>query len=110
MGDPDWRPAIRSDLLCRQFDHESVVWSPLRQDPVALDAIATTLLGILDGEATIAELIEDVHDVVGISRDLARSQVLRTVELLHDAGALTTSIVESIPERQRELFINPPST
>lgn len=77
---------------------------------MALDAVTTVMLDVIDGVATIDELVEDVRDAVGVPTEVARSRVERTVAALDDAGALTTSVPVSVPERQRELFLNPPST
>lgn len=108
IADP--RPALRPDLLRRDIGHEAVIWSPIRQDPISLDAVARVLLDIIDGHASIAELISDVHEVIGVPREVAAARVHQVVNQLDTAGALTTSMLSSTPERQRELFVNPPST
>ena len=109
MALPSFAPQLRADLLRRDLDHEAVIWSPLRSTPTALDAIATVMLSVIDGTGTVDELAEDVRDVVGLDGELARAQVNRIVDQLDAAGALATSSA-STPERQRELFVNPPSS
>lgn len=108
--DPTFAPALRPDLLRRDVGHESVIWSPIRADPLALDPIATVMLEVVDGAATVADLIQDVRDVVGIDDSLAETRVQQVLARFDEAGALATSLPSSHAERQRELFINPPST
>lgn len=110
MLEPDFRPALRHDLLRRRIGHEAVVWSPLRHEPLALDPVATVMLDVIDGSATLSELADDVHEVVGVSRDVAQARVVKITESLDRGGALATSDPETVPERQRELFVNPPSS
>ncbi|MGH9085222.1 MAG: hypothetical protein ACRDYW_07185 [Acidimicrobiales bacterium] len=99
-------PQLRSDLLRRDLGHEAVVWSPARADPVALDPIATVMLGVVDGEGTIEDLSRDVADVVGIAPELAAFQVQRTIDQFDQAGLLVTSRADD-RERPRGPFIHP---
>lgn len=108
--DDQFVPSLRTDLLRRDIDGEAVLWSPIRADPVALDPVATVMLDVIDGVATISDLVLDVQDVIGVSNDIARAQVQRIIRRLDDARVLTASMPSPVPERQRELFINPPST
>jgi len=110
MLEPRMQPALRADLLRRDVGYETCLWSPIRRHPVALDAVTRVMLDVIDGQATIGDLTEDVREVVGIPDDLARSQIHRIIGLLDMAGALVTSSPEPLPERQPELFVNPPST
>ena len=82
-------------------------WSsvPVATVPPSLDAVTTVMTDIINGSATITELIEDVSDVV--DRHDLRRRVLRTVQQLNDARALVSSPDMSTPERQRQLFVNP---
>lgn len=107
---PDFVPILRKDLLRRQVEHETLIWSPIREDATALDPVTSVMLDVIDGEATTADLAQDVAEVVGLDAELATMQVRRILASLNGAGALETSVPHSVPERQRELFINPPST
>ncbi len=107
--DSTFVPKLRRDLLRSDFGHEALIWSPIRQDPVALDPVARVMLDIVDGIATIGDLAEDVQAVVGIPLERAHEQVQRIVTLIDRAGALMTSDAHSVPEQRRELFVNPPS-
>lgn len=108
--DPASTPILRPDLLRRDLDHEAVIWSPIRPDPAALDPIASVMLAVIDGVATVDDLVRDVREVVGVEKALAEAQVNRVIAQLDEAGALVTSRPAAHAERQRELFINPPST
>lgn len=103
-------PKLRNDILRRDLNYEAVLWSPIRRSPVALDAVSTVMLDVIDGEASTAALVEDIHEVVGVSREVARQQVQRTLRLFDTAGVLATAAPDPLPERQLELFINPPSS
>lgn len=90
---PDFRPKLRSGVLVERVGTESIAWGPQSNSPVYLDNVATVICGIFDGEATSADLAEDLCDVFGLERDLAEAQVRRVVslaangELLDQEGA-----------------------
>jgi hypothetical protein len=108
--DDGFVPELKPDLLLRTLGHEAVVWSPARPEPTALDPIAAIVLQLIDGIASVDEMVTDIHEVVGVDVDVARGQVHRTLAQLDAAGAFLTSEPAPVPERQRELFVNPPST
>lgn len=107
--DPTFVARIRDDLLRRDLGLEAVIWSPIRHAPESLDPIVTVIADLIDGSATVADLVEDIQDVVGVPAAIAQSQVARALSTLEGAGALSTSVPEQPAERQRELFLNPPS-
>lgn len=88
----DFVPVLRSDFARVTIGDEAVVWSPIRPEPVALDPVATVMLGVIDGNATIGELTTEVHQEVGVELEVARQQVVRIVDALDRAGLLVTSI------------------
>lgn len=108
--DSDFVPVLEPDLIRRDLEDETVIWSPRRSAPVALDPVSTVILRVIDGCATVEDLVIDICDVVGIDEAVARAQVERALHQLDTGGALPTSPATTVPERQRELFINPPST
>ena len=103
-------PTLRRDFLRRDIDAEAVVWSTIRPAPAVLDPVATIMLDVLDGVATVAELIDDVHNEVGISREIADAQVRRAVRTFDRAGILSTSAGSDWSELQQEIFSAPPNT
>lgn len=104
----DFVPVMRPDLLQRQVGDEVVVWSPIRGEPVALDPVASVMLRVVDGTATIAELVEDVEAVVGVPREVARSQVARCIAQMDRAGMLVSS--SPTPSTSRAIFMSPISS
>jgi hypothetical protein len=110
MGrDEGFVPVLRGDLLRRDFEHEAVVWSPIRREPIALDPVATVMLGVIDGSATVADLTADVQDVVGVSQEVASAQVHRIIDWLDRGGALASSAEEPVTS-PRSLFVSPISS
>lgn len=102
-------PRLRTDLLLQEIGPESVAWSPIRGEPAALDPVATVMLKVIDGSATVAELVEDVEAVVAVPGDVARAQVLRTLSQMDQAGLLETS-QPAPPARERSIFVSPVSS
>jgi hypothetical protein len=108
-GGTDFVPELRTDVERRDIGSECVVWSPLAAEPTALDPIATVMLDVVDGTASIAELAIDVHETVGVPLETAQRQVVRAVERFAQAGLLTSSTAESTAEEaiaRRELFVS----
>lgn len=106
-------PELRLDLLRRDIDDRTVVWSPLAPEPVVLDPVARILLDVFDGEATVEVIASEVSDEVGISREAALSEVGRVVELFGATGLLTASKSTTTARDEiagRELFVNPCSS
>jgi hypothetical protein len=101
-------PELRTDFERRDLDGECVVWSPIAAEPVVFDPVAMLMLDVIDGEATMQQLVTDVHEVVEIPLETAQQQVARIVELYSRAGLLTTSPAGTTPEAaiaRRELFV-----
>jgi len=102
-------PELRTDFERRDLGGESVVWSPVAAEPIALDPIATVMLDVVDGTASMAELASDVHEAVGVPLDAAERQVVRVVERFAQAGLLASSPFQATAAEaiaQRELFVN----
>ena len=107
----DLVPELRPDYVRREIDGECIVWSPLATQPAVLDPVATVMLEVIDGRASIGQLAREVHEEIGVPFDVALRQVGRTVHLLDGAGMLTSSI--PLPpegaDAGRQLFTNPPN-
>lgn len=101
-------PQRAIDTVVRRIAGEAVIWASNGPGPVRLDQVATTVFDIVDGSATIEELVQDVHNVVGVSREDARFHIQRSLADLAGAGAL-----QEIPGRAGpalDYFPFPPST
>jgi hypothetical protein len=101
-------PEVRTDLERRDVDGEAIVWSPLAAEPTVLDPVATVMLDVMDGEASVAQLAQEVHEELGIPLDAAEQQLERVVGLFAAAKVLTVSGSPVIAERaidEREIFI-----
>jgi hypothetical protein len=108
----DFVPELRTDVLRRDLAGESVVWSPIAPEPVALDPLSTVMLDVIDGQASIRELSLEVHEEVGVDLETARRQVGAVVELFDRAGVLTSSTSRLHADEAiagRELFISTPT-
>jgi hypothetical protein len=105
-------PELRTDFVRRDVGDECVVWSSLSGEPAVLDPVATVMLAVVDGEASIGELATEVHEEIGIPFDAAQRQVSALVERFGRAGLLTSSLSGTTAEHaisQRELFVAPPT-
>lgn len=103
------RPEPRSDALIRHYDNEAVAWSPISRHPTHLDAVAALVFQMLDGTASVADLIADVHEVIGIPESLAANQIRRVIGQLEGAGLLTMSAAQEVPDAELGLFPAPPN-
>jgi Coenzyme PQQ synthesis protein D (PqqD) len=109
--DPHFVPQLRSDVVRQDHGLEAVLWAPDQSAPVALDPVATVMLGVIDGSASTSELARDVEEVVGLPADTAHAQVQRIVDQLHGGGLLIGSAPDPAPAAMpRGLFANPVST
>lgn len=103
-----WKPVPISDFARVDVDTEAVVWPPGRSAPSVLGPTARVLLDVLDGEATVDEIAEDVSSVFELPIDLAERQVARALEEIEQAGLLHTSQPDPVDDRLG-LFTDPPS-
>ena len=106
----DLVPELRTDFERRDLGAESVVWSALAPTPTALDPVATVMLDVIDGSASIGDLADDVHAAVGVPLADAQLQVTRVVERFAEAGLLTWSTSTFSADEAIEsqaLFVSP---
>lgn len=92
--DESYVPVLRPDSLVRHYGNEGVAWSPAHGSPTYLDPVAASVLNILDGRASVGELIADVHDVLNVPREIASSQIGRVVRVFLDGGLLEGTVDE----------------
>lgn len=92
---PAARPKVREDLTVVELDGEAVVYDESSGELHHLNPSATLVFGLLDGTATIRELVADVSDAFGVPveevepqlRDLVRD--FRRLGLLNGAARAT---------------------
>ena len=101
------KPEARADRLIRWYGNEAVAWSPVAAMPVHLDPLSALVVQMLDGSATVADIVTDVHDVLGVPRSVARDQLRRAVSRLDQGGLLTTST--EVPADDMDFFPGPPN-
>lgn len=101
------RPRIADGVTVRHYDGGVIAWSPLSARPVPLDGVAAVVFQILDGSATVANLVTDIHEVVGVPEAVARSQ-LRQALTRFAADALLDGTAQAEPTK-RDLFPAPPN-
>jgi hypothetical protein len=101
-------PELRTDFARQDVAGECVVWSPSSSDPTVLDAVATLMLDVIDGTASISDLATEVHEEIGIPLETAQRQVTLIVERFDQAQLLTTSTPTSTAQdtiERRDLFV-----
>ncbi|MDW3176757.1 MAG: hypothetical protein R8J94_05135 [Acidimicrobiia bacterium] len=81
-------PKVRDDLIIDSGDIDAIAWSPTHVEPIYLDPIATTMLHVVDGIASVGTLADEVADVLEISEDIALDQVARVIRLYRKGGLL----------------------
>jgi hypothetical protein len=106
----DFVPVVRPGSVVRHYDTEAVAWSSNGAGPALLDAVSAVVIQIVDGGATVADLVEDVHAALGVGTDVARARILRALGVLDDAGLLETSTSVEMTLDDLDLFHFPPNT
>lgn len=110
LADPEFdalAPRVRADAIVRHYDNESVAWSPDASTPLYLDGVASVVLQLLDGDVALADLVTDIHEVVGVPRPIARNQLRRVIALLDEAALLTNSHGMREIAEERGVFAGP---
>lgn len=82
------RPAVDSDVVIRWYDDEAVAWSSRASRPASLSAIAAMVFQMLDGSASVGEIIDDIHDVVGVPRPIAAQRLFQILKQFDEAALL----------------------
>jgi hypothetical protein len=102
-----WAPVVRADADVWMYRQESVAWSLEGSSPIALDAVGTLMFQLLDGSATVGELVEDIHVAIDIPKAVAEAQLRRIVAQLDGAALLTTSRSSPRPAGEIDVFPGP---
>lgn len=102
-------PVTRADNVVRSYGNEAVAWSAIAPEPVFLDPVAALVLQIVDGCATVGDLVEDVHDVLGVDPTVALEALNRTLGLFAAGGLLENAPPTTRPTDEHAPFRGPPS-
>lgn len=100
-------PEPHSDLITEFIENEAVAWSGLRSYPVLLDPVAAIVYQLIDGNVSVGELVEDVHEALGVPESIARTRLRRVMQQFEDGGLLSTSRNETTPDDEYALFPGP---
>ena len=79
------RPRPADGLVTYEVDDELLILDPRVDRLHQLDRLGTIIWSVLDGEATVDELVEDLADAFGVEPDLVRHDL---GELLRDLDGL----------------------
>lgn len=109
IADADYVPSLRPGYVLREFESEGIVWGHGAPAPAYLDPVARVVLGIIDGAASIHELVDDVHDVLGVDREIADQQIRRVVTMLGAHGILTDTPEPVVHDDDLDLYVDPPN-
>ena len=104
------QPQLRSDLTTRFIDNEILAWSPLNSAPALLDQVASIVYQLLDGSASVADLVADVNEVVGVPKSVARDRLRRALVQFESSGLLLTPEPGGRLEEEPGLFPGPLNT
>ena len=105
----EYVPSVRTGVATVEFGHECVAWATPSIRPVYLDPVASVIRQIIDGHASVADLVDDVHDVLGLDEVVARAQIERTITTLWGAGMLVDSPPRDEAAAGLEIFTDPPN-
>ncbi len=83
-------PQVRDDLVIDRGANDAVAWSPAHVDPTYLDPVATLMLDVFDGVASVGVLANEVADVLGISETMALDQIARIVGIYRKGRLLVS--------------------
>lgn len=90
------RPQLRSDIVTHEVGPEVVAWPDGAEAPTYLDPVAALLAELLDGTASVEELVSDVHEALDVPLDIATSQVQRAISTLATGRLLEPKTVPSV--------------
>ena len=81
--DQTFAPFLEFGTIIRELGNEAVVWATESARPTYLDPIAKIIYDVIDGQATLSELAEDIRAVFDVEHEIAASQLVRVLHLLN---------------------------
>lgn len=105
---PGHRPTARRSLALVMPDRHPIVWPERNTYPVAIDPFLGVILPLLDGDASILELSQDVADVYGISPDQSLEAMYAALAQLDKLGVFDSDvIIEPAPFAMDDFLLRP---
>lgn len=80
------KPQVRSDLTIVELDGEAVIYDDDAGELHHLNGTATLVFSLLDGTATIAQLVQELAEVYGVPSHEISPQVEDIVARFGEAG------------------------
>jgi hypothetical protein len=114
LDDTEFRsstPQVRGDAQIRHYGNDAVAWSPLSPNPVHLDPVTSIVYQLLDGNVSIAELVTDVHEAIGVPEAIAKNRLRSAIATLDNAVLLASSDEPDSRtiDDELDLFVAPPN-
>jgi hypothetical protein len=78
------RPAVRDGLTTEEIDGELLVFDPVAVRIHQLDPLGALVWQLLDGSATVDELVEDLAEGFGAPEDRVRGDLAALLEKLEE--------------------------
>jgi PqqD family protein of HPr-rel-A system len=85
------RPRVRDDLTVVVLDGEAVVYDERSGELHHLNPTATVIFGLLDGTATIRELVADVASAFDVAAPEVEPQIRDLIRQLRKLGLLNAT-------------------
>lgn len=105
---PDRMPRGRTDVDEEVLDGEAVVYDPRTGALHHLNATATAVWGLCDGETTVADAVRELADAFAAPAEQVRADVAALLGDLAERGLLEPGPPAGEPARWRP--VDPPST
>lgn len=90
-------PVVRSDVATAVLDAEVVIFDPLTSLVHQLNPVGSVVWQLLDGSATVSELVADLADGFEAPVEQVRRDVHDLLEMLAEQGLLADGGPRSIP-------------
>lgn len=102
-------PVIAGNVLTRHYDDGIIAWAPTSARPTPLEGVGSIVFQMLDGSATVAELVGDIHEVVGVPMEIARGQLRQVLDQLAADGLIDGVERTEVAPTKLDLFPAPPN-
>lgn len=93
-----------------EVDGETVLYNTATNRAIRLDVRASLIWKVLDGEVTVAELVDDLSEVFETDRGIVRSDLEHMLAELYDLGYLASADAAAGPAVAADSVLpDPPS-